>query len=281
MNTNLQLVDLSHKMEYRLYFPILHRGSTQPDYEIIQVHYYSLILEFSNHNLDVLLPKLRQFDVYYHTIGCSSALFYLLKTDGLAIRPNGYDALIRLQQSYRNALLEWDLTPLSDDLFPKELYCNLEIETETGYLVPLYELKGITDFFAFELMHLMRQTEKIKTCHNCNRLFLPTKRSDEKYCEHVGSNGKTCKQIGYASTIRKDNPFQYEYRKAYKTQYARIRYFTHIENYKEFYFDQWNRAAKEAKVLFETAHDINGFRDWLADSQKRFKPEKLRKEYSA
>lgn len=281
MNTNMMLTVLSHKMEYVIHFPILGRGSTTPEHISLQTAYYRLILEFLNQDLAVLLPKLRQFDIYDASVGCSKALFYLLKTDTMAIRRNSTNSLIQLQQSYLNALTQWDFSYLAENPYPKGLSYHMEFEVDTGLLIPIYELKGSSDFFTFELMHLMQQKEQPKTCHNCNRLFLPSNRSDEKYCDHAGPDGKTCKQIGYANTIRKDNPFQYEYRKAYKTQYARIRYFTHIENYKERYFDQWHKAAKEAKSLFEAAHDLDGFKVWLRNSQNSYKPEKRKKEYSA
>ena len=46
------------------------------------------------------------------------------------------------------------------------------------------------------------------------------------------------------------------YTKARKTQHARIRYNSHIENYKEKHYEPWKESAEKARDSFKENNDI-------------------------
>lgn len=83
----------------------------------------------------------------------------------------------------------------------------------------------------------------IKECENCKKYFIPTSRSDEKYCNNVYRNGKTCKEIGYITKVNSDDILK-TYRSIYKTQNARKqRNKNNVTNIDE-RFKKWHEYAK-------------------------------------
>jgi len=71
----------------------------------------------------------------------------------------------------------------------------------------------VKDFLMSELCDLFVSDTVIKKCKCCGRYFIPQKRTDELYCDHIHPNGKTCKSIGYEATLDK---YAAKYRKRYK-----------------------------------------------------------------
>lgn len=58
--------------------------------------------------------------------------------------------------------------------------------------------------------------------------------------------------------------------KARKTQHARIRYNSHISDYKEKHYEPWRIAAEKARDEYQKANDINGFQKWLDEHKNSF-----------
>lgn len=127
----------------------------------------------------------------------------------------------------------------------------------------LFEIAGL-EHFKIASYHI-----PIKECENCGKYFIPGARSDEKYCDNYYKDGKTCKELGYETKLKKDK-FKTAYRSAYKTQRARIKYNSHITNYEEVHFKPWEQAAKQALSDFTTKNDIEGFKKWLIDNKDSF-----------
>lgn len=132
-----------------------------------------------------------------------------------------------------------------------------------------FEIKNISSLIAFEFVNLSSNNIPFKKCKNCGKVFIPAKRSDEIYCDRIYRNDKTCKQIGYEEKAKAD-PFMQAYTKARKTQHARIRYNSHIENYKEKHYEPWREAAEKARDSFKENNDIDGFIRWLDDNKNSF-----------
>lgn len=88
------------------------------------------------------------------------------------------------------------------------------------YLQDYYILSSGSASIYFDFAQLYKSHRLIKECENCGRFFIPSSRSDEKYCDHIFKNGKTCKQLGYEIKLNSDDVLK-EYRKIYKTQNAR------------------------------------------------------------
>lgn len=137
--------------------------------------------------------------------------------------------------------------------------------TFTDTLCLEYSLSDVFSLINLDYVHVLNNDVLIKMCENCKKYFIPQNRSDEIYCNRIYNNGKSCKEIGYENKL-KSNPFKAEYRKAYKTQHAKIkRNLKNIPNYKEKYFDPWVFAAKEAMEKYQKQNDINGFIQWIKE----------------
>ena len=147
---------------------------------------------------------------------------------------------------------------------------NLATESEffkgIDYVYHIYDLNS---FIIFDYVHTKKQSITIKTCQNCGKYFIPLKRVDEIYSDSMCENGKTCKQIGYENKLKKD-VFKTAYRRAYKTQRARIKYNAHIQNYEQLHFKPWEAAAKKALEEYTAKNDIDGFEKWLKDYRDSF-----------
>lgn len=146
---------------------------------------------------------------------------------------------------------------------------HVQISCRDGKLHQLYESFDIASVLSFDLMNIQYYHIQIKQCENCWKFFIPKNRSDEIYCDRIYKNGKTCKQIGYFEK-EKNDPFKKLFTAARKTQYARIGYNKHIENYRDKHYNPWLKAAQEAKKKFESNNDIDGFRQWIEDNKNAF-----------
>lgn len=73
----------------------------------------------------------------------------------------------------------------------------------------LYECNHIGDL-VFSLLHFILNSGRIiKKCKNCNRLFIPINRLDEKYCSRI-NNEKSCKEIAsYTVRMRRENSSEF------------------------------------------------------------------------
>ncbi len=141
--------------------------------------------------------------------------------------------------------------------------------SEDNQPVICFVIQDISSLIAFEFVNLSSNNIPFKKCNNCGKVFIPAKRSDEIYCDRINRNNKTCKQIGYEEKVKLD-PFMQAYTKARKTQHARIRYNSHIENYKEKHYEPWKESAEKARDSFKENNDIDGFLKWLDENKNSF-----------
>lgn len=98
---------------------------------------------------------------------------------------------------------------------------------------------------------------EIKKCQICGEEFVPSKRSDELYCQK-------CKKAAF-NTIKIDDIYYTEYRKTYKTISARAK--RHGTSSK---IDEWRINAKKEMECRRSKKDFEGFYVWLKDSVKLF-----------
>jgi hypothetical protein len=151
----------------------------------------------------------------------------------------------------------------------QDISVNIKYYPKVKKALSIYYLYNLESMLAFDAIFLQENNIIVKKCANCGLFFVPEKRSDEIYCSNIYENGRTCKQIGYENKIKKDD-FKSAYRKAYKTQRARIKYNSHIKNYEEIHFKPWEQAAKKALSDFTTKNDIEGFKKWLMNNKDSF-----------
>ena len=75
---------------------------------------------------------------------------------------------------------------------------GFSISPEKGKLVPTYSFEILISFFIFEISHMLIEEQTIKKCANCGGFFIPTKRTDEIYCNRKSPKDPelTCKEYG-------------------------------------------------------------------------------------
>lgn len=76
------------------------------------------------------------------------------------------------------------------------------------------------NFLGYVLKELVANNTRFNICENCGKLFIPTSRSDEKYCNYSKKGEKSCREKGYLNKLNSDIILS-TYRKIYKTQNAR------------------------------------------------------------
>lgn len=136
-------------------------------------------------------------------------------------------------------------------------------------IIMTYSLHDVVSMLALDWINIMSLRIPIKQCENCKKFFIPSKRSDEIYCDRIFKNGKTCKELGYSLKIA-DDPFKAMFTKARKTQHARIRYNKHIKDYKEKHYEPWLQAATQARDEYKSANNIKGFENWIEEHKNAF-----------
>lgn len=99
----------------------------------------------------------------------------------------------------------------------------------------------------FEVRQFIKHGKEIKICENCEKFFIPAFRSDEKYCDSIFKDNKTCKQISFSQRLVKDETLG-TYRKIYKTQNARKQRNSHMIKISE-RFDEWSKYAITQREL--------------------------------
>lgn len=144
------------------------------------------------------------------------------------------------------------------------------ILTDKGQMQQVFFLKDIYSLLCMELLNLQTHNITIKVCENCNRPFITQNRTDEIYCDRIFKNGKTCKNVGYIEKVKKHDEFMQAYTKARKTQHARIKYNSHITDYKAKHYEPWKVEAEKARENFRNKNDIKGFLKWLDEHKNSF-----------
>lgn len=166
-------------------------------------------------------------------------------------------------------LAEWpaDMISLYNHLIDlQDIHTHFSLSAD-GF-VQTYHISDILSMLSLELYQVQFNRVVISRCRNCGRFFIPAVRADEKYCDRLFENGRTCKDVGY---LRHTDVFQKSYRTAYKAQKARCRY--HLEtnpDYEEQHFVPWNKAALAAKKEYQAKNDPEGFAQWLKDNRNAF-----------
>lgn len=208
----------------------------------------------------------QQYLKYYTTVTSKKAIPYKEHISDF------FATLKQLQEDFTNYLLTGkieDGSMISIRKYGQNINVSFFFDEDTGEMYSEYEINDIHSVLYFDLINCLNKKIIIKQCENCHKFFIPTKRSDEIYCDRLFKNQKTCKEVGYSEKI-KDNAFMLAYTKARKTQHARIRYNKHISDYKEKHYEPWRIAAEKARDEFQAANDIKGFEKWLNEHKNSF-----------
>ncbi len=90
-----------------------------------------------------------------------------------------------------------------------------------------YDIINIQDFFNVYLDYFINNSFVLRKCKNCGKYFIPSSRSDTKYCSNISpqNSSKTCRDIGadlFYKERRNSNPVTKAYSTARNTLSKRV-----------------------------------------------------------
>lgn len=141
----------------------------------------------------------------------------------------------------------------SDVYFQKISYQIVLIDNE---IIELYTFENLLSVLPFEIKRVIDNGFALKICQNCDRVFIPSNRSDEKYCDRISPQDKnrTCKEYGsqklWYDRLKQDEA-QKLYRNIYMSKQMLVKrhpdlsaYKNAFENYK-IESKQWKKDVKD------------------------------------
>ena len=173
------------------------------------------------------------------------------------------------------------LTRKSNDLTPiMKKTKTFEINSQLLYMkMPVYYLNTICDYLLLDLkMYLERSDKTVKACERCERLYLPTRKSN-KYCRlPIRGSKNTCNKIMHISP---NDKFAKARNTARDKQHKQIRYYNNKNKYTEKFlldlYDNWSKDCGQKYIAFKSQMDITGFYNWIKETA--FTADKLKIEW--
>ena len=141
-------------------------------------------------------------------------------------------------------------------------------------ITSVYSCDSIEDVCMASLYHLLKLGLVIKKCNNCEKYFIPLRRSDAIYCDRISpyNPSKTCKDDGSQRTFEeklKMDDAEKLRRSVYQVMQMRVRRNPDVENYKE-NFEQWKSDVAKWKAGIKKGNRTSeDFINWLNDSKRR------------
>lgn len=150
-----------------------------------------------------------------------------------------------------------------------------KLNTENSpYLYFTYECLNINDYMITTFLQLIENNYLVLKCKNCNRYFIPYKRTDTYYCDRISPQDttKTCKQYGaekaWTDRTKDENDWYNLYRKVYQSFQMKAKRNPNNpqlkQNFDNFRTDanEWKKAVKEGTKTEEE------FMYWLQEFRK-------------
>lgn len=161
---------------------------------------------------------------------------------------------------------------LINEIFPKSMEVgytiipNINIKESTYFFQEVFKINTLNDFMKFDILKIIERKININICKNCGKYFIPRKRSNEKYCNNIYRNGKTCKELSYEFKIDNDDAEKI-YRNAYKTQNAKKQRNSHIKDIEKRFKNWCNIAKKEKEKCKSGQISIEELKKWIDDNK--------------
>lgn len=163
-----------------------------------------------------------------------------------------------------------------EDIFvSKGFEYYFEFKMQSVALIAKYEYKERTSSYNINLIEelivlclnsVWERKININKCGNCGDYFLPSKRSDEVYCDKVNENNKTCKEMGYQKILESDEG-EKQYRREYKRRHA-IASKSESPEQKELW-EKWKKESREKKDLYKKGViTLDDFLKWINKERK-------------
>lgn len=160
---------------------------------------------------------------------------------------NNFDMIQEIQSYFK--LLVSGLNSINDAVAPIPTFLgSYSIESLDGKIVECFKVSNILDFCLIVISRAYTYNINILECENCGDFFLPKTRNDEKYCDKIHENGRTCKDMGYENKIKSDEIMS-EYRRVYKIQNAKKRRRAKKDPNAEAGFKRWVNKATDLREM--------------------------------
>lgn len=129
-----------------------------------------------------------------------------------------------------------------------KLSCSFLYEGENIKIA--YSISDLNSLLILDTLYCNQNGVHLNECENCGHFFLPTTRSDEKYCPFRDANGRECRKVGYENKV-KASELGALYRKIYKTQNSRKNRNLHNVKDADRRFSRWVKYACDLKSQCE------------------------------
>lgn len=148
------------------------------------------------------------------------------------------------------------------------------LQENSPYFYFTYECLNISDYMITTFLQLIENNYLILKCKNCNKYFIPYKRTDTYYCDRISpqDNTKTCKQYGADKAwwirTKDENDWYNLYRKIYQSFQVKAKRNPNDPQFKQNYdnfradANEWKKAVKEGTKTEEE------FMYWLQEFRK-------------
>ena len=151
----------------------------------------------------------------------------------------------------------------------------LMLQENSPYFYITYECLNISDYITASFLQLIANNYLILKCKNCNKYFIPYKRTDTYYCDRISpqDNTKTCKQYGADKAwwirTKDENDWYNLYRKIYQSFQVKAKRNPNNPQFKQNYdkfranANEWKKAVKDGTKTEEE------FMNWLQEFRKK------------
>ena len=150
-----------------------------------------------------------------------------------------------------------------------------KLNTENSpYLYFTYECLNINDYMITTFLQLIENNYLVLKCKNCNRYFIPYKRTDTYYCDRISlqDTTKTCKQYGaekaWTDRTKDENDWYNLYRKVYQSFQMKAKRNPNNTQLKQNFDNFRADANKWKKAIKDKTKTEEQFMNWLQDFRK-------------
>ena len=126
-------------------------------------------------------------------------------------------------------------------------FYNIGGKANEMFVAEVLNTESMDELFSFWMSRYLKAQMKARPCKYCGRLFVPFLRQDSEYCDRlIEVSTKTCKEMGAIRLYERrkvEEPAVKEYKRSYKTHFARIAYGRMTEEE----FKTWSERARELR----------------------------------
>ena len=148
------------------------------------------------------------------------------------------------------------------------------LEKNSLYLYFSYQCLNINDYCTASFLQLIENNYLILKCKNCNKYFIPYKRTDTYYCDRTSPQDttKTCKkyaiELAWREKTKDETDWHCLYRRVYQSLQMKAKRKPNDsllkKSFEDFKIDakEWKKAVKEGAKTEEE------FKNWLQEFRK-------------